>query len=326
MRTTTALRCFAGLVLMLASLFVWAHDLGVARVQLKETAGGQFIIEAKLPPQFEADEPILPKACTVKNTSTRRPQAITLIMRWEFACRGPLSADSDLLILPWDRQGAFVTAKWHDGSEAGRFFDAEQKRIVVPLKQLRGNARSTAETTIHYLTLGVEHILFGWDHLAFVLALCLIACGWRLAKLVTAFTIGHSLTLALAVLGLVYIPIPPVEACIALSIAFVAREALRPQHRLHHGVGLVFAFGLLHGLGFASALNESGIERNELLLGLFTFNLGVELGQLLFVAAVMALVWSGRRLPLNTGLRPATAFSLGALGMFWTFERIAVFS
>ena len=146
--------------------------------------------------------------------------------------------------------------------------------------------------------------------------------GWNLVKLVTAFTIGHSVTLALAVLGVVHVPVPPVEASIALSIAFVAREAIRREGTLRHGVLLVFAFGLLHGLGFASALAASGIARGELLLGLLTFNVGVEFGQLAFVLAVAGVIWIVRRAPRRDVWRPVSAYALGVMGFFWVTERV----
>ncbi|MEE4378017.1 MAG: HupE/UreJ family protein [Candidatus Competibacteraceae bacterium] len=314
------------LILVFANCSALAHDLGVARVQLEENADGRLVIEAKLPLSFEASQPVAPTQCEMAHQSNRRPPRVPAqIARWEFACKAPL-IETDVLVFPWDRQGIFINANWRDGSSAGRFFDAENNRIVVPIGQLRSVMRSVGATAAHYLSLGIEHILLGWDHLAFVLALCLIAWGWRLVKLVTAFTVGHSLTLGLAMLDLVRIPIPPVEACIALSIAFVARGALRPQQHLRHGLGLTFAFGLLHGLGFASALADSGIGSDELLLGLFTFNLGVEIGQLLFVAAVVGLSWSWRQLQIAHRPRPVIAFGLGSLGLFWTFERIALFS
>jgi hypothetical protein len=173
--------------------------------------------------------------------------------------------------------------------------------------------------------LGIEHILTGWDHLGFVFCLCLIARGGRLVKLVTGFTLGHSLSLALATFDVVRIPSPPVEACIALSIAFVAREAILPPELRRHGAGLVVAFGLLHGLGFAGALKEVGIGTSELVLGLFTFNLGVEIGQLLFVAGVLTSMAAASRVAFRPWWRVACATGLGILAVFWTLERIADF-
>ncbi|NEV60978.1 HupE/UreJ family protein [Thiorhodococcus minor] len=136
-----------------------------------------------------------------------------------------------------------------------------------------------------------------------------------------------SVTLALAVLGWVSVPIPPIEASIALSIAFVAREAILPQASRRHGFWLVAAFGLLHGLGFASALAEIGVDPRHLLLSLLVFNVGVELGQLLFIGGVLGAMMAARRILVmdSRRLRSATAFGLGTLGMVWTFERVTGF-
>ena len=184
-----------------------------------------------------------------------------------------------------------------------------------------------------YLRLGVEHILTGLDHLAFVLALVLLTPAWRrLWKTITAFTAAHSLTLALAATGIVRLPPPPVEATIALTIVFVAREVWLAQHGRPGSTAsrawpVAFAFGLLHGLGFAGALAEVGLPDSDLPLALLTFNLGVELGQLAFVAAVLLLgralsrqAWTQRR-----WLRLAPTYAIGALACFWCIDRVARF-
>src|SRR5262249_12325133 len=153
-----------------------------------------------------------------------------------------------------------------------------------------------------YLFLGVEHIWSGVDHLLFVLALLLLVKGWkRLIGTITAFTVAHSITLAAATLGFVHVPGPPVEACIALSIVFVAAEIVRSRQG---GPGvterwpwvIAFTFGLLHGLGFASVLNEVGLPQNAIPVALLFFNVGVEVGQLLFIASVLLFVGFGRKL------------------------------
>lgn len=164
-----------------------------------------------------------------------------------------------------------------------------------------------------YLGLGVQHILLGVDHLAFVLGLLLLVRGLRQAAVaLTAFTVGHSVTLAGAALGLARLPGPPVEACIALSVVFVAREALRPGGRPGVPVVAAVGFGLLHGFGFAGALASLGLPPGYALPALFAFNCGVELGQLLVVGAVVVL--TGRR--LQAGLRRPAAVALG-VGAAW---------
>jgi hypothetical protein len=180
-----------------------------------------------------------------------------------------------------------------------------------------------------YGALGVEHILGGLDHLAFVLGLFLLTPAWRhLWKSVTAFTVAHSLTLVLATLGLLHVPQPPVEAVIAVSIVFVAREAVvaadgRPGATARRPWPVAFAFGLLHGLGFAGALAQVGLPRTDLPLALFTFNVGVELGQLAFIAVLLVLRAPLARFAARARLVPA--YAIGALAFFWSVERIARF-
>jgi hydrogenase/urease accessory protein HupE len=183
-----------------------------------------------------------------------------------------------------------------------------------------------------YFALGVQHILTGFDHLLFVFALILLVRKRAtLLWTVTAFTLAHSITLAAATLGVVHVPPPPVEASIALSIAFLASELIR-QRRGEAGLTarrpwlVAFAFGLLHGLGFAGALSEVGLPQNAIPLALLFFNVGVEAGQLLFIVSALAVLAGLRRLPVQAPwLRTAAAYSIGGLAMFWTLQRIAQF-
>jgi len=184
-----------------------------------------------------------------------------------------------------------------------------------------------------YLVLGFEHILLGIDHLLFVLALVLLVKGWRrIVETITSFTVAHSITLALATLGYVHVPGPPVEACIALSIVFVSAEIIRSRQG-HPGLTermpwlISFTFGLLHGLGFAGALSEVGLPQQAIPLALLFFNVGVELGQLTFVAAVIAVAAAIRRVPWTW---PEWAwrivpYATGTLAMFWVIQRTSVF-
>jgi hydrogenase/urease accessory protein HupE len=210
-----------------------------------------------------------------------------------------------------------------------------QTERLVPERPMFVVAAPTgaAEVAWSYLRLGVEHILGGVDHLLFVLALLLIVhSGKRIFVTVTAFTVAHSVTLVAATLGWVHVPAPPVEAIIALSIVFVASEVV---HGLQGRPGLTarapwvvaFSFGLLHGFGFAGALAEVGLPQTAIPLALLTFNVGVELGQLMFVVAVLA-GWSllaklpARRPPWWPYVAP---YAIGGLAMFWVIERIAAF-
>lgn len=183
---------------------------------------------------------------------------------------------------------------------------------------------------------GIEHILFGYDHLLFVLALMLIVRDLRaLILTITAFTLAHSITLALATLGVVHAPGPPIEAAIAFSIVLVAAEVVRkragiPSLTAERPWLIAFCFGLLHGFGFASALSEIGLPRGDVPLALFAFNIGVELGQLLFVVSVLAGAAIVRKVDvrrafLDKAVRLAP-YVIGSLSAFWFFERVAVFT
>lgn len=184
-----------------------------------------------------------------------------------------------------------------------------------------------------YFVLGVEHILFGIDHLLFVLALLLLVADWkRLVFTITAFTVAHSITLGLATLGIVNIPGPPVEATIALSIVFVAAEIVRSQQG-HAGITerwpwlVSFTFGLLHGFGFAGALSEVGLPSSSIPIALLTFNLGVEAGQLMFVA-VLLFAYGIAKLFVSEipGVcYRACAYVIGSVASFWLIERTASF-
>jgi hydrogenase/urease accessory protein HupE len=181
--------------------------------------------------------------------------------------------------------------------------------------------------------LGIEHILFGFDHLTFVLALLLLVRGAkRLLITVTSFTLAHSITLAAATLGVMWVPGPPVEATIALSILFLASELIKvnrglPSLTASYPWIVAFAFGLLHGFGFAGALKDVGLPQHEVPMALLAFNVGVELGQLLFVAAAMIVLLVVRKLRSEwpQWAHQMPAYGIGSAAAFWFFERLAGF-
>ena len=188
-----------------------------------------------------------------------------------------------------------------------------------------------------YLRLGIEHIWSGVDHLLFILGLMILVKGRRrLIATVTAFTVAHSITLAGATLGFVHVPQQPVEACIALSIVFVATEIIHARQGRQGWTErwpwiVAFTFGLLHGFGFAGALNAVGLPHTAIPVALLFFNVGVEIGQLLFIAAILSLVALGRWLIRRAAIpQPAWAwrvapYSIGGVAAFWMIQRIAAF-
>ncbi len=214
-----------------------------------------------------------------------------------------------------------------DGSSQVERLEVGAPRFVVQPPQ------GTGEIAWAYTVLGVEHILGGIDHLLFVLALLLIVRGGkRIIATITAFTVAHSITLVAATLGYVHVPGPPVEAIIALSIVFVAAEVIhgiqgRPGITARAPWVVAFSFGLLHGLGFAGALEEVGLPQTAIPVALLMFNVGVELGQLIFVAAVLIAAALGQRLlrKSEAWAVPVTSYAIGSVAALWTLERIASF-
>lgn len=191
---------------------------------------------------------------------------------------------------------------------------------------------SKKEVALATWKMGVIHILEGFDHLLFLLALMLIVTGfWPLVKTITAFTVAHSITLALATLGVVHFPSAPTEVVIALSIVFLAAEVVRKREghvvlTERYPWAVAFGFGLIHGLGFAGALSQIGIPQDEVPLALLMFNLGVETGQIAFVAVVALALGGIRRIPVTPprGAWRLAPYAIGGLAAFWTIQRIVL--
>jgi hypothetical protein len=214
-----------------------------------------------------------------------------------------------------------------DGTQHSAILRPSSPEFTIPLEA------SKLKIASDYWRMGTIHILEGVDHLLFVLALLLIVLGLGpLVKAVTAFTVAHSITLALATLGVVHVPAAPTEAIIALSILFLASEIV---HKHHGAIGITerypwviaFIFGLFHGLGFAGALSEIGVPQHEVPLALFMFNVGVETGQLLFIAVVLGLMALLRGLHLTApkGAWRLVPYAIGSVAAFWTIERVMSF-
>lgn len=289
---------------------------------------GSYEFTAAVPEAVGQPAPVtLPEACR-QTGMTRQTGGGRAQYAIEFSCDRPFRAD-DMIQTPWKADGGrFVTNVM--GAQVDRSLTGDANGIAVPVGETAAQARPIAQIAPEFLAQGVWHIWLGWDHLAFVLCLALLARGRQLLWLVSAFTTGHSISLALAFFDLVRAPVPPVEAAIALSIAFMAREALligqgRQGFAFNRQLVVVSLFGLLHGLGFATALGELGVQADEKLSALIFFNLGVEAGQLLFVGAIMAALAGLRAVSLATPARAAALYATGAIGCFWMVERVIGF-
>lgn len=270
-----------------------------------------------------------PAGCT-EASATRQRIGRTMQFSYEVTCSRPL-ARADVIETPWQLDGATFVSNVM-GAQVERSLTSGEAGITIPVGETVVTTRPLSTIAPEFTAQGVLHIWMGWDHLAFVLCLCLLARGRQLIGLVTAFTAGHSVSLALAFFEIVNVPVPPVEAAIALSIAFMAREALiagrsgeLPADLRRHLV-VVVLFGLLHGLGFATALSELGVGEGERLPGLVFFNVGVEIGQLMFVGAVVATMAVLRGFAVAAPVRAAALYGVGALGCFWMVERVAGFA
>jgi hydrogenase/urease accessory protein HupE len=277
----------------------------------------------------------LPESCTPNRAEAPANDGAAWVSAWIAECHDGL-AGGTIAVDGLETTLTDVLVRLHPLGEtpSTQRLTPDATAFTVP------EAATTGTVLASYFALGFEHILEGWDHLLFVFALLvLIRDPWRLFAAITAFTVAHSITLALATLGWLTIPGPPVEASIALSIVFLALEILKRvpgQMRLSERAPWMvsFAFGLLHGLGFAGALNEIGLPQTEIPAALLAFNLGVEAGQLAFVAAVLGGIWLlGTLLPrLARVLRdpgPATTavtgYAIGGMATFWLAERLAGF-
>ena len=310
---------------------VFAHELRPAYLELHEERAGEFSVVWKTPMRGKLRLALSPEFSTATENLTpitTQQTGNAAVQRWRLQSNEPLRGQTVRIAgLEGTLTDALVRIEFADGSTWVKRLTALEPVATIPA-QLSGWL-----VVGEYLQLGVEHILFGIDHLLFVLALLLITRGaLRLLKTVTAFTVAHSITLGLATLGVVHIPSAPVEAIIALSIVFVAVEIL---HTREGRQGLTarqpwivaFSFGLLHGFGFAGALSEVGLPTGHIPLALLFFNVGVEVGQLLFIVIVLSFIAAIRRtrLPLPRWVEYAPPYAIGSMAMFWAIQRITAF-
>jgi hydrogenase/urease accessory protein HupE len=320
----------AVLAAVLAGTPAWAHPLSPALLDLRESADGLVQVTWKMSalrlPGTDL-RPELPAHCRSVSEGTVNEAADSITTEWTVDCRprGLVGQRLGVAGLAGGRTDALIRVALADGRVVQAVARASEPFVIV-----QEPARPATVIT-GYLKLGFEHILSGPDHLLFVLGLLLLAGGGRrVLGTVTAFTIGHSITLTLAVLGVSKIPSAPVEVAIALTIYVLAVELARGRVRGPTLLGrfpwaMAFAFGMLHGFGFAGALREAGLPAGDVPRALFSFNAGIELGQLACVgAALTAGMLLGPRLPAIAERSTRLAvYAMGGLSAFWCFERVA---
>jgi hydrogenase/urease accessory protein HupE len=292
------------------------HDLDSGSLSLDEIAAGQFAV------RWRASSRALQNDLSAAVTFPPGCQLGAQLL----AC-GPsgLVGAIGFPWLPGSMSRVMVDVRWRNGTRLLRVATPGAPEVRV-YGGAASRWRALRAIVADYTQLGVAHILTGFDHLLFVVALVLLVRGGRqLLATITAFTLAHSVSLAATVLGLVRVPPPPVEACIALSIVLVCAECIRPGASLTRRApwAVAFAFGLLHGLGFASALLDLGVPEQHVPTALLCFNLGVELGQLAIIAVVLGVRWLVRRLHLaRDWMRPGLIYAMGSLAAFWSIDRV----
>jgi len=318
-------------LLLLAVPIATAHEARPAYLEIKETSPGQYSILWRTPVLAGMRLPItLQLPDDVKETREPSVDELSDSMverHWiDAGANGLAGKRIDFPGLQLTITDVLVRVEMLDGRTWTTIVHPPQPWVELAANQTTLGVMGT------YIVQGIRHILFGADHMLFVLGLLLIVKDrWMLLKTATAFTVAHSITLAIATLGYASIPVIPLNAAIALSILFLGPEIVRSwrgetSFTIRHPWVVAFAFGLLHGFGFASALTSAGLPRHELPLALVSFNVGVELGQLGFIGLILALERSFRilevRWPRWVEARPG--YTVGSLGAFWTIQRIGI--
>lgn len=306
-----------------------AHDSRPAYLEIDETAPSRYDVVWRTPVNAGMRLPVVLRfpddASNITAPSVREFSGLQVERRLiDAGANGLAGKRIEFVGLQATITDVLVRVQTLDGSHTITLVHPSQPWVEIATSQ------GIAAVAGTYLMQGIEHILFGADHLLFVLGLLLMVRDLRmLVKTITAFTVAHSITLAAATLGYVHVPAPPLNAGIALSIMFVGVEVLRSGQgetslTLRQPWLVAFAFGLVHGLGFASGLVSIGLPPGDIPLALLLFNIGVEAGQLAFVALTLLLLRSFRLLeihwPRPVGMMPA--YVVGSLGAFWTIDRI----
>jgi hydrogenase/urease accessory protein HupE len=291
-----------------------AHEISIAEMEVREIARGEYLW------QWTA--------------AGNRAAGDELAVAWPDGCRaeesalhcGPAGLSGTLAVDGVGKRysAAVIKVFWLDGQM--RVHTLTPAQPTVHLFGAADDKRGIAQIASTYTALGIEHILGGFDHLMFVIGLLfLVGFNRRLVLTITAFTAAHSLTLASSALGLLTLRPPPVEATIALSIMLVAGEALhqRPTLARRWPAVVAFLFGLVHGLGFAGALKDIGLPESFAWMALLTFNVGVEIGQLMTVALAWVLYRATRQIPAAQQARRAILYAIGSMAAYWSLARIA---
>jgi hydrogenase/urease accessory protein HupE len=317
----------AAALLMLPGPPLGAHEARPGFLELRQIDAVSYNLLWKKPAGGEVElyiAPIVPQECRFAASGQQQLTPGALVLRGVLACPGGIDGKT-IAIDGLDATLTDVLVRIHhaDGRLESHLVKPDAPSVTL------GGATSGWQRAAGYLRLGVNHILLGVDHLLFVLGLLLIVGSrWSLVKTISAFTLAHSITLAIATLGYASAPLPPLNAAIALSILFLGPEIVRRWRggtslTIRHTWIVAFAFGLLHGFGFASGLTAMGLPRTEIPLALLLFNVGVEAGQIAFVLLILALERAFRTLEIRwpRAIQALPGYAVGSLGALWTIQR-----
>jgi hydrogenase/urease accessory protein HupE len=327
---------FIGLLLQVAGVLARADEMRPAYLEIRETSEDIYDVILKVPARGPDKRLALyarfPEDCKILTPAKQTFTGTAFVERSTISREGGLAgAEISIDGLASTTTDALVRIQNLEGnSQTSRLSPTSPSMVVTA-------APTSFDVAKTYTILGIQHILEGFDHLLFVLCLMIVAgINRKLLITITGFTIAHSVTLALSTLGIFNIPRPPVEAVIALSIVFLATEIARGNRAgltYRYPVAVSMSFGLLHGFGFAAVLGEIGLPQNEIPTSLLFFNVGVEIGQLLFIAALLILAGVATllsraiagRSPSPALWQPAAAYLIGTVATYWTIDRIAGF-
>ena len=325
------LRCWIGFVALLLTMApAKADELRPGYLEFSQTSATEWTLVWKAPMRggvTPATQPVLPKGCTTQGTPQRTMGAMAVTSTFKVQCPEQVAGKTiGLSNLTTAQTDVLVRV-----APLRRPVQAMRLTAATPQAEIAAKP-DRWQVAWTYFVIGVEHIVFGYDHLLFVVALVLLLSGFRtIALAITSFTVAHSLTLVGTTLGFLGLPQKPVEAIIALSIVFLAVEIIKKkggEPRLSERIPWVvaFAFGLLHGFGFAGALAEIGLPESDVPTALLTFNIGVEAGQLVIVAATMLVLlalrrwrpqWARLAIQLST-------YAIGTIAAMWLIERVVL--
>ena len=318
------------LVLICGWSLAVSHEVRPGFLELRETGQNTYSFLWKKPSGGEVEiyiAPIIPDQCRLTTPGRQRLTPGAVIVRGTLQCEDGIQGKT----LAIDGLEATITDVIVRVHHADGRLESHLLKPVNPSVTL--GAKTTGwQRSLAYLRLGIEHILLGVDHLLFVLGrLLIVANRWVLLKTITSFTVAHSITLAIATLGYASAPIPPLNAAIALSILFLGPEIIRrwrgqSSFTIRHPWVIAFAFGLLHGFGFASGLTNMGLPQAEIPLALLLFNVGVEIGQVFFVGMIILVERSFQVLEIRwpAFLEMLPGYTVGSLGAFWTIQRVVL--